>query len=44
MHARAFVPLGYIGQAMRGFDLEYAKDVHGPIVPPVDGRRNKARQ
>jgi hypothetical protein len=29
---------------MRRFDLEYAKDVHGRIVPPTAGRRNKANR
>jgi hypothetical protein len=42
VHARALVPFGHVWQAVRGFDLEYAKDVHARIVPPAAGRRNQA--
>jgi hypothetical protein len=29
-----------IGQSVRGFDLENAKDIHGRIVPPAGCRCN----
>ena len=35
VHAGTFVPLRDIGQAVGGFDLKYAKYIHGRIVPPM---------
>jgi hypothetical protein len=40
VHAPALVPLGYVGQKVRGFDLENAKKVHARIVTPGHAQRN----
>ena len=42
VHARALVPIGNVGQAVRSLDLENAKYIHGRIVPPVGERCNRA--
>ena len=40
MNARAFVSIGNMGKAVSGFDLEYAKYIHGAIVPSASAQRN----
>jgi hypothetical protein len=35
VQAGAFVPLGHVGKTVCGFDLEYAENIHGRIVPPT---------
>jgi hypothetical protein len=40
VQARTFVPFGYIGKPVGGFDLENAENIHGRIVPPRSSTRN----
>ena len=40
VHAGALVPVGDVGQAVGGFDLENAEYIHGRIVPPAECLRN----
>jgi hypothetical protein len=42
VHARALVSIGNVRQAVRSLELEYAKYIHGRIVPPVGERCNRA--
>ena len=42
VHACAFVPFGNVGQAVSGFDLKNAENIHGRIVPPAESLRNRS--
>jgi hypothetical protein len=41
VHAGTLVPFRNIGQAVSGFDLENAENIHGRIVPPAPWLRNR---
>ena len=40
MHTGALVPFGNVGQAVSGFDLKNAENIHGRIVQPAESLRN----
>ena len=42
VHAGTFVPFGNVGQAVSGFDLKNAENIHGWIVPPAEFLRNRS--
>ena len=41
VHAGTLVPFRNVGQAVSGFDLENAENIHGRIVPPAPWLRNR---